>query len=149
MTGDTLAARIEASEGRRLFVYDDATGNPLKAGMTLVGNPTIAVGRELSRTGLSDDECAYLLANDIIRVTTALDALIAWWRRLDGVRQMVVAEMAFNLGPSGLMNFTSMLAALKAGDYETAADEMLDSAWARQVGDRAKRLSAEMRGNTV
>jgi lysozyme len=37
-----------------------------------------------------------------------------------------------------------MLAALEQGDYETAAKEMLDSKWARQVGDRANRLAKMM-----
>lgn len=138
MNGDTLAARIEASEGRRLKPYRDTTGHL-----------TIGVGRNLDAVGLSNDECSYLLRNDILRVESGLDALISWWRQLDDARQMVVAEMAFNLGVSGLMAFVGMLSALKVGDYAKAADEMLDSRWARQVGDRAKKLADEMRSGQI
>ena len=35
-----------------------------------------------------------------------------------------------------------VIAALKAGDYERAAVEALDSKWARQVGARADRIAA-------
>jgi len=43
-------------EGIRLFVYDDATGKPITAGSICQGNPTIGIGRELSKTGISESE---------------------------------------------------------------------------------------------
>ncbi len=50
--------------------------------------------------------------------------------------------MAYNLGVHGLLGFSKMLSALHAGDYATASSEALASAWAGQVGDRAKRIAA-------
>ncbi len=64
--------------------------------------------------------------------------------KLDEARQLVIANMAFNLGLGGLMLFTHMLAAVARGEYETAACEMLASAWAQQVGPRAHRLAKQM-----
>jgi lysozyme len=53
--------------------------------------------------------------------------------------------MTFNLGWSALSRFHHFLEALHKGDYEEAANEMLASLWARQVGERAKRLATQMR----
>lgn len=64
---------------------------------------------------------------------------------LDNVRRAVIIDMLFNLGLSKLKGFRKMLAALRVGDYEKAADEMLDSKWSRQVKNRVVRLSKMMR----
>lgn len=147
MNRDALLTRLaqKGHEDLRLVVYDDATGKPLKKGDTLVGLPSIGIGRNLVGRGITKDEAVILCMNDILEVEKSLDALCSWWRRLDETRQQVVAEMAFNLGAGGLMKFVNMLAALKAGDFSRAADEMKDSAWYRQVGRRAVTLCAAMR----
>ncbi|MFQ5421037.1 MAG: hypothetical protein ACE5EY_11830, partial [Anaerolineae bacterium] len=54
-------------------------------------------------------------------------------------------NMAFNLGRTRLARFGKMWAAIHIGDYALAAEEMLDSRWARQVGERAHRLAEMMR----
>ena len=53
--------------------------------------------------------------------------------------------MAFNLGVRGLLGFKKALAAVKAGDFEKAAEEMLDSKWRRDVKCRAYELAEQMR----
>jgi lysozyme len=53
--------------------------------------------------------------------------------------------MAFNLGLGRLRKFRKCLAALEAGDYDEAAAEALNSAWAAQVGARAQRIAAMIR----
>ena len=57
----------------------------------------------------------------------------------------MLADMCFNLGINRLLGFKNTLAAIKAGDYEAAADGMLASMWAKQVGKRAHRLIKMMR----
>ena len=66
-------------------------------------------------------------------------------KHLSPARQDVIINMAYNLGLGGLFGFKMMWAALYRGDYDTAADEMLNSRWARQVKGRAVRLADEMR----
>ena len=56
----------------------------------------------------------------------------------------MVLDMAFNLGVRGLSKFRNALAAMEARDYATAAEEMMDSRWAQQVGGRAARLAVMM-----
>jgi lysozyme len=53
--------------------------------------------------------------------------------------------MLFNLGYGGVMKFGKFIAALTIGDYDEAADQMLDSLWAKQVKTRAVRLAKMMR----
>lgn len=67
---------------------------------------------------------------------------------LDGLnraRRNVVIEMIYNLGLPRFQTFRKFLAALRARNWNQAADEMLDSKWARQVGRRADRLANLMR----
>ena len=61
------------------------------------------------------------------------------------VVQKVLIDMSFNMGLTKLNGFTEMRKALLKGDYNKAADEMIDSKWYRQVGDRSKRLVDMMR----
>ena len=69
-----------------------------------------------------------------------LDKNMPWWKDLDDDKQRVMANMAFNLGLPRLSKFKKFLKAMEEGDFKTAAVEMMDSKWATQVGNRAKRL---------
>jgi len=53
--------------------------------------------------------------------------------------------MMYNLGAPRLMLFAKMWDALAKHDYKTAAAEMLNSKWAKQVGQRAITMSNQMR----
>ncbi|HEM7839658.1 TPA: glycoside hydrolase family protein [Burkholderia multivorans] len=128
-----LIVELSRDEGRRLKPYVDT-----------VGKTTIGVGRNLTDVGITDAECDLLLSNDIDRTVAWLDRNLSWWRQLDAVRQRVIVNMAFNMGGS-LLTFTNTLSAMKRGDYASAADGMLNSLWARQVGARATRLANMMR----
>lgn len=55
--------------------------------------------------------------------------------------QDVLTNMAFQMGVRGLLKFKNCLRALEAEDYNKAADEMLDSRWAKQTPNRAEKLS--------
>ncbi|WP_197328715.1 glycoside hydrolase family protein [Ralstonia syzygii] len=128
-----LLAELSRDEGRRLTPYLDT-----------VGKTTIGVGRNLTDVGISDGECDLLLENDVACSIAWLDRNLPWWRNLDGVRQRVIINMAFNMGGK-LLTFMNTLAAMQRGDYAAAADGMLASKWATQVGARAQRLANMMR----
>lgn len=80
----------------------------------------------------------------ICAVHAQLDQRFPWWRAMSLQRQRVMVNMTYNLGIYRLLGFKHFLEAAEAGDYKRAADQMLDSLWARQVGRRAKRLAAMM-----
>lgn len=137
MTFDLADVRPDLirDEGLRLKPYTDT-----------VGKLTIGVGRNLSDRGIAKDEALLLLDNDIRAIASDLDRAIPWWRFLpDGPRRALI-NMTFNVGWPRMSLFTAMLAALEAGDYDLAANEALDSSWARQVGARATRVAGLIRG---
>lgn len=109
------------------------------------GKLTIGVGRNLEDVGISRSEAQFMLENDIIRVMKQMDESIPFWRDLDEVRQLVLLDMAFNLGVFGLTKFQNTLALIEAEEFEAASEEMLRSRWAEQVGQRAQNLSEAMR----
>ena len=59
--------------------------------------------------------------------------------------QRVIANMMFNMGRPRLSKFKGMKRGVDARDWNAAADEMVDSAWYRQVTKRADRLVERMR----
>ena len=109
-----------------------------------VGKLTIGYGRNLDDVGISEAEGAMLLNNDL---TVAVDAVfdrLPWHVHLNAARRAVLYAMAFNMGIGRLLTFRKMLAAAEVEAFASAAREMLDSKWAGQVGDRARRLAAQM-----
>lgn len=132
-----LRRQLLAHEGLRLRAYRDT-----------VGKLTIGIGRNLDDTGISKAEALHLLENDIGECLTDL-VTWPWFETLDAVRQRVLIDMRFNLGDAGLRGFKTTLQAVAEGRYGDAADGMLASKWARQVGQRARTLAAMMRTGVV
>ena len=104
------------------------------------GKNTIGVGRNVDDRGITEDESDYLLGNDIDLCVDELEDNFTWYKNLSDARQRVLVNMCFNLGLTRLLGFKKFLAALEAEDWDRAAEEMLDSKWAVQVGPRSTRL---------
>ncbi|NNF96997.1 MAG: glycoside hydrolase family protein [Halobacteria archaeon] len=104
------------------------------------GKLTIGVGRNLTDKGLSMDEVEILFENDLSEVLKELNKL-DWFCRLDETRQMPIADMAFQMGVSGLLKFRKMIGHLERGWFEKAAKEVLNSKYARQTPIRAEEIS--------
>lgn len=141
-TNDPLLAKeLRRDEGVEYVPYLDT-----------VGIKTVGVGHNMQAKPLpadwtfplTDAQVDQLLAEDLQEVFDGLDRNIPWWRKLSYERQRVLANMAFNLGIKGLMGFKNTLAHIQAERYQSAAEGMLASKWARQVGQRANRLAAMM-----
>ena len=134
MNNVQLAAQLVNDEGLRLKPYTDT-----------VGLMTIGVGRNLAGVGISKEEAMHMLENDIDRVCDQLDNLIPWWKQLSEQRQQALANFVFNVGITTAMTFKNTLALLQSGQFASAADEVLRSKWAGQVGQRAIRISTMIR----
>ena len=129
--------QLRLDEGERLTAYQDH-----------LGYWTIGVGRLIDSRkggGISRAESDMLLRHDIERVEQAIDRALPWAVTLDPVRRGALVNMGFQLGVSGLLGFAQTLAAIKAGEYQSAADRMLASRWASQTPARARRLSDQVR----
>ncbi len=112
------------------------------------GKLTIGYGRNIEDNGITEAEASFLLDNDLKRCESECRKAFSWFDGLDDTRRSVIVEMDFNLGLKKFLNFKKMLAACEKKDYELAAREMLDSLWARQVGQRAENLAAIMKGKS-
>mgnify|MGYP001006675242 CR=1 FL=1 len=121
-------------------------GLRLKPFRCTAGKLTIGIGRNLDDCGISQSEAYVMLINDIMNCEKQLQSKIPdIYNGLDEVRKSVLLNMCFNLGISGLLGFKNTLEFTKAGDWERAANNMLVSRWAKQVGRRAIELSELMR----
>ena len=110
-----------------------------------VGKLTIGIGRNIEDRGISRDEALYLLRSDIRLCEYDLDKNASWWREMEPIRQEVLLNMCFNMGWPTLSGFRNTLKYMRRGNYDKAADNMMKSKWARQVGYRAAELSNQMR----
>jgi len=119
-------------------------GLELKPYKCSAGVQTIGYGRSLER-GITKEEAEILLLNDL-KMSEHEAKRFNFYHGLTGNRKDVVVEMIFNLGLSRFMLFTKTIIAIENKDFAAAADEMLDSRWAEQVGERAVTLSNKMRG---
>jgi lysozyme len=133
---EELTTQLRRDEGEKLHAYQDS-----------LGFWKIGVGRLIDQRaggGITGFESAQLLSHDIERVTRELDGAFPWAAKLSDPRRGVLLNMCFNMGLGKLRNFTHFLSAMQRGDWEAAAIEALDSKWAVQVGDRAKRLAKQI-----
>jgi len=107
---------------------------------------TIGIGRNIEDIGITEDEARYLLQNDVDRILKEVEHW-TFLEKLNDVRQAVILDMVFNMGVSrfNANTWVKTFAAIQDEDWEKVANEMLDSKWAKQVGQRAIRLSQMMR----
>jgi lysozyme len=110
-----------------------------------VGKLTIGIGHNLSARGLGPKAIDAQLKDDVNDVLLSLEKF-AWFNRLDEVRQAAIIDMAFTMGIDRLLGFDRMITMLKLGAWVEAAEQMIDSDWARkEAKDRAREDSQLIR----
>ena len=151
---EAFIEKLIAHEGLRLEVYQDT-----------LGIDTIGIGRNLEDRGITKEElegldipsidhvyeyglteadAVYLAHNDVEIVEEELVRAHPCVDRLDSVRQLILMDMAFNMGVPRLCKFKKMWNAIHDDNFQAAAKEMLDSRWANQVKSRATKLANAM-----
>lgn len=138
-----LEKELTLDEGKRYVKYKD-TAVPPKWTQG-IGHNLEASPQPQYPTKWTDAIIDAVFLRDTYTSVAKLDANIPWWRKLTPARQRVLINMCFNMGWGSLSGFHNTLAAIKAGQYQSAAAGMLASKWAKQVGARATRLAAMMR----
>jgi len=134
---EDLTKQLRRDEGEVLHAYQDH-----------LGFWTIGVGRLIDKRkggGITREESAALLANDIGKFMAEVRSKIPWFDQLDEARQGVLLNMAFQMGTAGLLGFKNTLAMVQRGEYDRASEALLNSLWARQTPNRAKRMSEQMK----
>lgn len=134
---DQLTKQLLEDEGERLQAYQDH-----------LGYWTIGVGRLIDGRkggGISKEESRMLLGNDIDKVCSALQEKLHFWDRLNDARKAALCTMAFQMGIEGLLKFKLSLASLANGNYVEASNRMLQSTWAKQTPNRAKKVTEQIK----
>lgn len=108
---------------------------------------SIGWGRNLQDNGITLEEAETMLQHDVGTAIKEAESL-PFFASLNEPRQAVIVDMIFNLGFPRFGMFKKMIAAIEKEHWHVAADEMLNSRWARQVGKRAQTLSEMMRTGT-
>lgn len=133
-TPTDIISQLERDESYRQFPYRDSKGIE-----------TIGYGFNLRDTGLSLTESAAVLRLRALNVAVGLSKALPWTDKLDPVRRGVLQNMAYNMGLGKLILFHVFLGLVQAGKYAEAADDDIHTLWASEVGERAQRLSVQMR----
>ena len=134
MNVENVKQTLVKHEGLRLHMYQDS-----------VGIWTIGVGHNLEDKGISERVAALMLEDDIEDALTDLQRNINFFDELPEQAQEALVNLCFNLGIPRLMQFKKTLAFLKECKWEKAANELLDSRYASQVGYRAVEVAQMIR----
>ena len=125
-----LLESIKHHEGFVEHVYDDS-----------LGIPTIGYGFAIKDLILEEDLCDEILLRKLRILGRSVMGKFPFFDSLPSDCKDVLMEMCYQLGVTGVSKFKKALKAMEDGDWEKAADEMLDSKWAKQTPGRAKEMS--------
>ena len=139
-----LRKELEVDEGVKYEIYKDHLGYPTFGIGHLVIDSDPEHGQEVG-TPVSEDRVIEAFDNDVQIVLADCERLYNDFNVLPEEVQLIVANMMFNMGRPRLSKFKGMKAGVDAQDWNKAADEMIDSAWYKQVPNRAGRLVKRMR----
>jgi lysozyme len=148
MDHEVLWAMVKRHEGLRLKPYSCSRNHT-----------TIGYGWNIDAHALPDDFAHYLRGNGQITLEMAerllnisLAGAEADCREIypcfdsyTDNRRMALIDFVFNVGAAGAMKFRLMLKAIKAGDWNRAADEMYFSQWQKQLPNRADEIIGMVR----
>ena len=141
-------ATMRRDEGVKSSPYRDSEGIlTIGIGHNIEDNPLNEELQGWLNSGgeLTDKEINDIFTEDVqVAIKDVENIFAESWESLSQVRKEVLVNMAFNLGGPRLRQFKKMIAAVNDKDYAEAGTQMLDSRWARQVGNRSKRLARAM-----
>ena len=141
---EKLRKQLEIDEGIVHEVYLDHLGLATFGIGHLVIDSDPEYGAEVG-TAVAESRCIEVFNQDVEIVLSDCKILYPDFDELPEEVQQIIANMMFNMGRPRLSKFKGMKRGVDAEDWNAAADEMVDSAWYRQVTNRAERLVERMR----
>ena len=112
------------------------------------GFDTIAYGFAIKDLEIPEHIAEELLILKLEKLQRNANARFKWLEDMPQEVQAVILNMCYQLGVTGVSKFRKAISALQEGEWHEAADEMLDSLWARQTPNRAKELSNIVRNQS-
>ena len=144
MNIEQLQEELENDEGVKYEVYLDHLGYPTFGIGHLITDDDPERGASVG-TKVDSDRVQEAFETDVETVLSDCERLYVQFEHLPEEVQLIVANMMFNMGYTRLSKFKGMKRGVDARDWESAADEMVDSRWYKQVTRRADRLVVRMR----
>ena len=144
MNIEQLRKELEVDEGVKYEIYNDHLGYPTFGIGHLVRDTDPEAGAAVG-TPVTEDRVIEAFNEDVETVLSDCAILYDDFDDLPEEAQLIIANMMFNLGRPRLSKFKGMKSGVDSRDWNKAADEMVDSAWYRQVTNRAERLVTRMR----
>ncbi len=150
-----LEEQLVRHEGYKERMYFDSRGIPtIGIGFNLRREDARRKLKELGadyenvlqgKQALKREQIYYLLREDIKNSELSARRILKNYDSQPHEVRDIVLDMIFNLGETRFSKFKKTIAAIDAFDYKTAANEMQNSLWYNQVGNRGKYLVEEMR----
>lgn len=135
-----LVDYVKFNEGLKLVAYWDKIGKKWTIGYGCTG-PLIVEGTKWTQADAEaavEMRCA-LAQQDVVTVI-GKDT----WLALNPVRRVVLGDMAYQMGAHGLAKFIRTIAAVKASEWDKASVAILQSLYAEQTPNRARRNASMM-----
>lgn len=139
-----LRKQLEIDEGVVHEIYLDHLGLPTFGIGHLVVDSDPENGQPVG-TPVDESRCIEAFESDVETTLSECKLLYPDFDDLPEEVKQIIANMMFNMGRPRLSKFKGMKRGVDARDWNAAADEMVDSAWYRQVTKRADRLVERMR----
>ena len=124
-----LIEQIKQSEGFRPTVYKCTEGYD-----------TIGYGFAIKDLVLGEDICDIILERKVAELKLRIQQKFPFYDDMAEAVKDVIVEMCYQMGVSGFSKFKKTIDHLMRKDYKAASEEMLDSRWAKQTPNRAKKL---------
>jgi lysozyme len=143
---DALLEDIKKEEGWLPYGYDDRTSEPVTcSGWLTIGYGFLIDSRK--GAGIPRPVAAFWLRYTVNERVEELQRRWPAFKDQHEDVQRAVANMAYQMGVSGVLKFADMLNALERGERAAAASHALQSIWATQTPKRARRVAALIRGD--
>jgi lysozyme len=142
MNRQKIMDQLAIDEGKRLDVYKDSLGF-LTVG---IGHLVLSGDGLHERDVITEEKCKELFEHDFERAIREVNMLFNDIETYPEQIQDVLVNLMFNMGPLRLLGFHYFIAAIKARDFNEAANQLRGSLWYTQVGERAVRIVATVRG---
>jgi lysozyme len=135
-----LREQLKIDEGVKYEIYKDHLGYDTFGIGHLVVKEDAEFGQSVG-TKVSEDRVNEVFEKDVQKMIKEAKILFPNFDSLPEEAQQVIVNMTFNMGRPRLSNFKKFISYINESKWEEASKEMLNSAWAKQVGKRAQRLS--------
>ncbi len=148
MITEQLLLQLMRHEGFRKHVYKCPAGkDTIGYGYNLEANPLLLdkdVIKKLYKEGITKCFAKEILSAMVLDIEKKLRDSLPGMGKLNGARQAVLINMAYNLGVEGLLKFKQTLRNIEVQNWFGAELGMRGSLWHKQVKSRAIELERQM-----